>query len=140
MKVKSITPNLLVSSVKESVAFYTDMLGFKYVMGVDNAKELYLEYDKNQELGFAIIQNEIMQIMFQELSDTNADLGLDLKTDKSITNSIIYIEIDGFDELYENIKEKVEIVNEPRHTFYGMKEFYIKDNSGNIVGFAERLV
>jgi catechol 2,3-dioxygenase-like lactoylglutathione lyase family enzyme len=140
MKVKSITPNLLVSSVKESVEFYTEILGFKYVMGVDDNKELYLKYDKNQELGFAIVQNEINQIMFQEISNTNADLDLDLSIDKKITNAIIYIEIDGFDDFYEEIKDKTEIVNEPRHTFYGMKEFYIRDNSGNIVGFAERLV
>jgi len=140
MKVKSITPNLLVSSVKESVEFYTEILGFKYVMGVDDNKELYLKHDKNQELGFAIVQNEINQIMFQEISNTNADLDLDLSIDKKITNAIIYIEIDGFDDFYEEIKDKTEIVNEPRHTFYGMKEFYIRDNSGNIVGFAERLV
>jgi uncharacterized glyoxalase superfamily protein PhnB len=140
MQVKSITQNILVESVKESVEFYTMILGFKYVMGVGNDKELYLKYDKSNELGFAIVQNGISQIMFQNIDNTNTDLSLELKIDQDITNSIMYIEIDGFDEFYENIKEKVKIVNEPRHTFYGMKEFYIKDNNDNIVGFAERLV
>ncbi len=140
MQVKSITPNFLVDSVKESLNFYVDKLGFNYVMGVDDDRELYLEYDPNRDLGFAIIQSGATQVMFQSLLNTNSDLDSNFKTDKGITNAIIYMEIEGFDGFYERVKDSVEIVNEPRHTFYGMKEFYIKDNSGNIVGFAEKLV
>jgi uncharacterized glyoxalase superfamily protein PhnB len=140
MNIKSLTPNLLVDSVQESIEFYIDVLEFAYVMGVDDKKQLYLQYDKDQALGFAILQKNSTQLMFQSLSNANADLNSSLKRDKSITNIALYFEIEGFDEFYEKIKNQVTIVNEPRHTFYGMKEFFIQDNSGNLIAFAEKLV
>ncbi|RUM67132.1 MAG: bleomycin resistance family protein [Sulfurospirillum sp.] len=140
MVVKSLTPNLLVDDVSQSIEFYTQNLEFSFVMGVTDEKQLFLEFDKNQKLAFAIVAKDGVQIMFQDITNASTDLGLELKSDKNISNSIIYIEIDEFDSFYEKLKEKVSIVNEPRHTFYGMKEFYIKDNNENIVGFAEKLL
>jgi len=140
MNIKSLTPNILVEDVQKTVEFYIDLLGFAYVMGVDDEKQLYLEYNKDQALGFVILQKESTQLMFQSISNANSDLGASLKRDSSITNIALYFEIEGFDDFYEKIKNIVTIVNEPRHTFYGMKEFFIKDNDGNFVGFAEKLV
>jgi len=140
MIIKSLTPNLLVDDVQNAIEFYIDVLEFTYIMGVDDDKQLYLEYNKTQTLGFAILQKDSTQLMFQSISNANSDLEASLKRDPSITNIALYFEIEGFDEFYEKVKSKAKIVNEPRHTFYGMKEFFIEDNSGNIIGFAEKLV
>ena len=140
MKAVSISPILIVEDVNDSVEFYTEVLGFDYAMGVDNNKELYLKYEKNKSLGFAIVQNGGVQIMMQELENAKNDGFDNLAIDKDITNATIYIEVEGLDEFYTKVKEEVKIVNDMRNTFYGMKEFYISDNSGNIVGFAEKLI
>ncbi len=140
MHAKSLSPNLLVEDVSQSVAFYTQKLNFNYIMGVDTDKQLYLQHDPKQPLAFAIVGNGAVQIMFQQLQSASEDLNLSLMRDSKIDNQMLYIEIDGFDTFYDAIKDQVEIVNEPRHTFYGMKEFYIRDNDQNIVGFAEKLV
>jgi uncharacterized glyoxalase superfamily protein PhnB len=139
MQAKTVTPIFLVDEIKSSIEFY-EMLEFRYLMGVDKDKQLYMEYKDGLELSFAIVQNGNVQIMLQSTESVNSDLNQLFQTDKSVTNSINYIEIEGFDHFYQKVKEKVEIVNEPRNTFYGMKEFYIKDNNGNIIGFAEKLV
>lgn len=36
------------------------------------------------------------------------------------------------------LKKKVEIAKELSTTWYGMNEFYIRDNNGYILGFAEQ--
>ncbi len=140
MQAKSISPNLLVEDVSQSVAFYTKKLNFSYIMGVDADKQLYLQYDPDHALAFAIVGNGAVQIMFQQIENASDDLNITLKGDTQINNQLLYIEIEEVDAFYDALKDTVEIVNEPRHTFYGMKEFYIRDNNQNIVGFAEKLV
>ena len=140
MKINSITPLFIVNNIQESIDFYKDVLGFTFIMGIDDDKELYLEYQKEVELGFAIVQNSNFQIMFQAKTNIAIDLNQTFDTDKKIDNNLIYIEIEGFDKYYEDIKDKVKIVNEPRNTFYGMKEFFIRDNNDNIICFAEKLI
>jgi len=140
MKINSITPLFIVNNIQKSIDFYKDILGFTFIMGIDDDKELYLEYQKEVELGFAIVQNSNFQIMFQAKTNIAIDLNQTFDTDKKIDNNLIYIEIEGFDKYYEDIKDKVKIVNEPRNTFYGMKEFFIRDNNDNIICFAEKLI
>lgn len=50
----------------------------------------------------------------------------------------VYIEVENLEDFYNEIKEKVEIVKEFSNTWYGMNEFYIRDNNGYILGFAEQ--
>ncbi len=140
MKAKTLAPNLVVNSVNETVKFYTQTLEFNYVMGVDNDKQLYLEFDEAAPLGFAIVQNGKVQVMMQEITNIQNDGFASLQTDISKSNIVLYFEVEELDAYYEKLTESVEVVHEMRNTFYGMKEFYIKDNNGNILGFAEKLV
>ena len=39
----------------------------------------------------------------------------------------LYTHIDNVDDLFFRLKEKVEVVEEPHDTFYGMREFIIRD-------------
>ncbi len=140
MKALSISPNLIVKDVNETVKFYTEVLKFNYVMGVDNEKQLYLEFNETLPLGFAIVQSGKAQIMIQEINNIKDD-GFDaVAIDSSISNIALYVEIDALDDYYADLKDKVEIVHDMRNTFYGMKEFYLRDCNGNILGFAEKLV
>ena len=49
----------------------------------------------------------------------------------------LYLKIENIKEYFESIKDKVEIARPLENTWYGMKEFYIKDINWYILGFAE---
>ena len=49
-----------------------------------------------------------------------------------------YIEVEDINTIYNEIKEKAEVVKELETTWYGMQEFYVKDCNGYILGFAEK--
>ena len=48
-----------------------------------------------------------------------------------------YIEIENVENFFNSIKDKVDVVKELFTTWYGMKEFYIRDNNGYILTIAE---
>jgi uncharacterized glyoxalase superfamily protein PhnB len=77
-----------------------------------------------------------VEIMFQakrSLSETHPVL-----KDKEIGGTLtLYIEVEGVQELYARIKDKVTVVKDLHTTFYGMQEFYVQDCNGYIVTFAE---
>lgn len=49
----------------------------------------------------------------------------------------LYVYTDGVDELYETLKNRVDVVEAPHDTFYGMREFIIRDINRFWVTFGE---
>ena len=47
-------------------------------------------------------------------------------------------EVEKLEDFYNKIREKVNVVKELSTTWYGMNEFYIRDNNGYILGFSEQ--
>ena len=39
----------------------------------------------------------------------------------------LYVESEKVDDLYERFKDRVEVIEGPHDTFYGMREFIIRD-------------
>lgn len=54
-------------------------------------------------------------------------------------SAVFYIRVDDVDKWYETISRKAEVVKQIETTWYGMREFYIKDNNGYILGFATQV-
>ena len=50
----------------------------------------------------------------------------------------MYIDVEDVKSLFESVKDKVEIVQDMHTTFYGSREFAIKDCSGYILAFSEQ--
>ena len=50
---------------------------------------------------------------------------------------LFYIDVEDIDKVYEKINNRVEITKDIETTWYGMREFYIKDCNGYILGFGE---
>ena len=48
-----------------------------------------------------------------------------------------YIEVTGIQDLYERLRDRVEIVVDFHDTFYGTQEFYFLDINGYILSFSE---
>jgi uncharacterized glyoxalase superfamily protein PhnB len=134
---KKLTPNLMVESVKETLNFYINVLGFSFVMGVSpNNNQVQTEYNPSEEFIYAMLKYESIEIMLQSKESLSADIPV--FRNKSVQASVsFYFDTAGLDRLYNDLKGKVKIAKDVAVTWYGMKEFYILDNNGYVLGFAE---
>lgn len=132
-----LTPNLMVADVKETVGFYCDELGFELVMAAPESQdEILQEIPADKTIVFAIVKNGTVEIMIQQEESFKQDLPA--LQDVAIGASIcLYIEMKNLEQFYQKIKDSVEVVKDFTATWYGMNEFYIRDNSGYIIGFGE---
>lgn len=125
-KLESLSPNLIADNVNASVDFYTKHLGFNLIASVP----------ETGEYGWAMVERDGVTMMFQSLKSLQEDMP-GLKLDKKGSPGTFFIKMKGIEEMYESLKGKVEIALEWRVTFYGMKEFGIKDIDGYYLVFAE---
>ena len=135
---KSLSPNLAVKDIKQTVAYYQDNFGFEIEMLVDSLQEDFSpQIKKEKDYIWALIKKGDVSIMLQEENSIKEDIG---EFYKDIGASIsLYIEVDDTDSLYEKVKENVEILKPIYTTWYGQKEFYIKDINGYILGFSSKV-
>jgi len=124
---KDMTTNLMVESVDESVAFYQDVLGFSVVASVPSS---------SGNLQFAIMAKDDLSLMFQERSNLIEEYPT-LATEKVQPSVTLYIIVDNFADLYQELKGTHEILCDIHETFYGAKEFAVADNNGYVLTFAE---
>ncbi|MGM0123774.1 hypothetical protein IGI37_001148 [Enterococcus sp. AZ194] len=124
---KSITPNLMVENVTETMAFYEQKLGFTTVASVPN---------EAGGLQFAILVKEGLTLMFQEKENFINEYPA-LMTDKVKPSISLYIKTDDFEALYQELQTTHTIYTEKHTTFYGSKEFAILDNTGYVLTFSE---
>ena len=133
---KKLTTNMMVEDVSRTVDFYSDVLGFEFVMGVpENSQEVVTTRQKGQALGFAITKCGNIEMMFQERRSLTKEVPefSNMGIGGSLT---FYIEVEDIKVLYAKLKDKVTIVKYMRTTFYGKQEFYIRDCNGYILTFA----
>ena len=135
---KKLNPNLMVKDVKETIEFYKNNLDFKLVMAVPETQDgILTEIPEDRKIVYALVKNGNVELTFQAEESLKKDIIV-------FANSIIgasvsfYIEVENLKDFYDGIKEKVEVVKELSTTWYGMNEFYIRDNNGYVLGFAEQ--
>ena len=115
-----VVPMIHVPDVKATAEWYTGM-GF----------ELIRQNDEDGEINWALLRFE------------NSDLMLDCGGQPSTARRRevdLYIHLENIEELFQKIKHGVEIVEEPHDTFYGMREFIIKDLNGFWLTFGQPIV
>ncbi|HBL98748.1 TPA: bleomycin resistance family protein [Candidatus Dependentiae bacterium] len=134
--ITNITPNLTVKNVQESIEFYTK-LGFSLRIAITDKKEFHQALDKASHYIYAQVTIGNLEIMLQSKESVIEDNPF-LKN-LSIASSItLFCEVTGVEAFFASLKGKVEIVKPLNTTWYGMQEFYIRDNNGYILGFAEK--
>lgn len=126
----------MVRDVKQSVQFYTEVLGFSLAMAVPESQDVILDTMENKNIVYALIQHGNTHIMFQEESTFKQDLPTLSWSDIGATVAF-YFEVQDIKKVYQSIQEKNPILKEMYTTWYGMNEFYIADPDGYILGFAE---
>lgn len=133
---KKLTTNMMVDDVNRTADFYSEFLGFEFVMGVpENSQEIVTSRQKGQTLGFAIVKCGNVEMMFQAKKGLVEEIpefsGMEIGG--SLT---FYIEVENVKEFYEKLKDKVTIIKGVQTTCYGKQEFYIRDCNGYILTFA----
>ena len=138
MKFQKLTPNFSVRDVRETVKFYQDLLGFKFEMAVpDGSTIIDNEISEKGEYAYAMMSKDEVYVMFLKTDSFVKDISV-LNNFPQGASVLFYIDVEGIDEVYTKLKENVEIAKALETTWYGMREFYIKDCNGYIIGFAER--
>ena len=137
MKVNTLTPNLAVANIRQTVQFYIENLGFELVMAVPETQDgIDQQLLDNKEYVYALLKKETVELMFQRVDCYHEDVTIDGKIGASVS---FYMQGKGVDAFYAELKSKKIQVSEMNLTWYGIKEFYVKDNNGYILGFAEEV-
>jgi uncharacterized glyoxalase superfamily protein PhnB len=137
MKINSLTPNFAVADIRQTVQFYCENLGFELVMAVPETQDgVDQKLFESKEYVYAMLKKDDVELMFQRIDSFQEDVVL---TDKVAVGASVsfYMQGKGIDAFFEELKNKNIQVSELKLTWYGIKEFYIKDNNGYILGFAE---
>jgi hypothetical protein len=106
---KSIAPRFGCNDLKQTIAFYTQ-LGFTTTW---------------EDEGFAIVERDGIAIHFN------------LSTDGNCRTSVCWIEVTGIEKLYEHFLPTNSVQGPVVAQPYGIKEFFIRDPSRNLILFAE---
>ena len=120
---ETITTNIMVKNVKETIKFYEEKLGFKKILSVPEEGEIF---------NFAILNKDKISIMLQEQENLISEYPT-LKTDEIVPTFTLFITVNDVLTMYNELKDKVKIAKELHKTFYGKDEFAIFDNNGNIL-------
>ena len=123
MNVKKITAVLLVEEVEPCVKFWTERLGF----------EKTTEVPDGDRVVFAALQKDGAEIMYQTYASVEKDQP-DMLARKGPT--FLYIEVDDLAATMTAVAG-AEVALPERTTFYGSKEFGVKDPGGHFVTFAQ---
>jgi lactoylglutathione lyase len=123
---KKLTPNLMVEDVARTLAFYREMLGF----------EVLTTLPDQEPFDFAIVQRDGVELMFQSRASLSQNVPA-LTGSPIGASQTFFIEVTGILDLYEALRDQVEIVVDLHTTFYGTQEFYFRDINGYILSFSE---
>jgi len=138
MKVMRLINNLMVDDVVEAVDFYIENLGFELMMAVpEGTEEVVYSFEESVTYGFAALKHDDVEIMFQSKLSVKEEFP-DMPECTAWCPSILYFQITDIEGLFEKLRDRVDIVKGLHEAFYGMKEFYMKDSNGYMLGFAEK--
>ncbi|GAB6013257.1 VOC family protein [Viscerimonas tarda] len=126
MEYQSLTPNIGVKNVNETVKFYTETLGFQQIMSVP----------ETGELAWAMVGSGNVFIAFQETQNLREEYPA-LKDKPQNATLTFYIKLKGMKTLYDKLKNTEYLAKALHKTFYGADEFAIYDNNGFILTITE---
>ena len=126
-ELKKLTPNLIVSNVEQSLAFYCDVLGFTRTHAVPDESPFV----------FAGVQSGPVEIFLNAsgpmIEEYPALAG------KPLGGTLtLFIEVVGIEKVYDELKSRVKISMPLEKKWYGVTEFAFEDPDGYVMTFAER--
>lgn len=130
-EMKKLTPIMTVEAIEPCLDFWTN-LGFEVTVSVPDG----------ETIGFTILQNGAVEVMYQTHASIDADLGAsgapaDLGAQLAAGKSTLFIEVDSIDGILDALAG-AEVIVPRRTTGYGMDEIFVRAPCGTLVGFAAR--
>jgi catechol 2,3-dioxygenase-like lactoylglutathione lyase family enzyme len=126
-ELKKLTPNLIVSNVERSLAFYRDVLGFSVAFTVPEASPLV----------FAAMQSGPVEIFLNAPEAATAEYPA--FKDRPLGGTLtLFIEVAGIHKVHDALNGRVNIVMPLETKWYGMTEFAFEDPDGYLITCAER--
>ena len=126
-ELKKLTPNLIVSNVERSVAFYRDVLGFAVTATVPEAAPYV--FASQQSGAVEIFLNAPEPAIAEYPAFSGRPIGGTLT---------LFIDVAGIAQVYESLKTRVKVVMPIEKKWYGVTEFAFEDPDGDLITFAER--
>ena len=125
-----LTPNLLVTNVERSLAFYVDVLGFTRGMTVPDQSPYV----------FASVTSGAVEVFFNDAAAAVKEYPAFGGKPLGAT-ATMYVEIAGepIDAFHDRIEDRVTVTMPLVTQFYGVREFAISDPDGYVITFAERV-
>jgi catechol 2,3-dioxygenase-like lactoylglutathione lyase family enzyme len=123
---KKLTPNLIVSDVSRSIAFYRDALGFSLEQTVPDAEPFV----------FAIVKSGDVQIFLNAPGPAIEEYPA--FTGRPLGGTLtLFIDVDDIRGSYAQLKDRVQVVMPLETKWYGVTEFAFLDPDGYIITFAQ---
>ena len=134
MKLTDVVPNLIVSDIDRSTAFYRDVLGFSVVATVPEQGPLV----------FAWLQRDDVSIFLNSAAGVAHDLpALAARPVGGTATLFVTLEADdtgsGIDTIFSTVSAAAPVVMPLKNQFYGMREFAIEDPDGYVLFFAQKI-
>jgi uncharacterized glyoxalase superfamily protein PhnB len=127
MNLKTLIPNLVVEDVNRTAEYYQRTFGFEIVMTVPDSGAFE----------FAMLKLDNVTIMFQSMKGFIEALP-EYKDQKVGGTLFLYFDVENLDKIYNKAKiANADIVVDINTTFYGTREFTMKDCDGYLLIFAE---
>ena len=123
MKVNGLFPILETEDLKQTIEFYTQNLDFK-CQGI---------YPDEENICWASLSSGECEIAFG-LPNAHTNF------EKAILTGSIYMHVENVEELWQRLKDKVEIVYPLEDMNYGMREFGIKDCNGYVLNLGQDIL
>jgi uncharacterized glyoxalase superfamily protein PhnB len=132
---KNLTPVIIVDQIEPCLPFWIERLGFKKTA----------EVPEGDKLGFVILVKGNVEIMYQTRASVAKDLGTAVEPGIRPASGAInpskdlvtlYIQVEELDPVMAALKG-IEVVVPERKTFYGAREFGVREPGGIVVMFAE---
>lgn len=123
MQIKRMTPNLYTDDVAACVKFWVERMGFKTTA----------EVPEGDNLAFAALEKGPVELMYGSYGSLQKELGDRMPARGS---SYLFFEVDDL-EAALTAMQGAEVVSAVHATFYGSKEFTVKDPAGHVVTFAQ---
>ena len=118
---KNVVPMIHVPDVRATVEWY-ESIGFDVVAKYGN---------ESDGLGFAIVSFGEGQVMFSQDGEPSS---------KRRREVDLYVYTEDVDEVYARLKDRVDVVEGPHNTFYGMREVIIRDFNRFWITFGQESV
>lgn len=121
--IRKMTPILQVERIEPSLPFWRS-LGFAVTAEVPH----------EDRLGFVILVRDDLELMLQTLASMRAD-DASLAPER-VSPTYLFVEVEDLEQVRRSLVD-AQLLLGPRDTFYGMREIFVREPGGNVVGLAQ---